>query len=250
VSYPIPAGGLAAVLAHPDDESVGCAGALALAHAAGQTTRLLVATRGEAGTPDGAPDPTFGDTREAELICAARTLGLDEVIPDCLLILDGGAETTRTVIARMILELIRRRDQWMLLREGADLTVAVEEFIRYVTPIHNMCRVATREVELGGETIRAGEQVVLMYSAANRDPAHFADPERLDVTRHPNQHLSFGFGTHFCLGASLARLEIRVFFEELVRRVREMHLVEGSVVEMPNAFVYGLRSARVRLCPP
>jgi len=178
-----------------------------------------------------------------------RPLGLDEVIPDCLLILDGGAETTRTVIARMILELIRRRDQWMLLREGADLTVAVEEFIRYVTPIHNMCRVATREVELGGETIRAGEQVVLMYSAANRDPAHFADPERLDVTRHPNQHLSFGFGTHFCLGASLARLEIRVFFEELVRRVREMHLVEGSVVEMPNAFVYGLRSARVHLVP-
>ena len=84
MSYPIPAGGLAAVLAHPDDESVGCAGALALAHAAGQTTRLLVATRGEAGTPDGAPDPTFGDTREAELICAARTLGLDEVS-----ILDG-----------------------------------------------------------------------------------------------------------------------------------------------------------------
>jgi cytochrome P450 family 142 subfamily A polypeptide 1 len=145
----------------------------------------------------------------------------------------------------MILELIRHPDQWALLRDGADMTVAVEEFIRYVTPIHNMCRVATRDVELGGETIRVGQQVVLMYSAANRDPAHFADPERLDVTRHPNQHLAFGFGTHFCLGASLARLEIRVFFEELVRRVRSMRLVEGSVVEMPNAFVYGLKSARV-----
>ena len=172
-------------------------------------------------------------------------LTLDEVIPDCLLILDGGAETTRTVIARMILELIRRPDQWALLRRGADLTVAVEEFIRFVTPIHNMCRVATRDVELGGETIGAGQQLVLMYSSANRDPAHFSDPERLDVTRHPNQHLSFGFGTHFCLGASLARLEIRVFFEELVRRVRAMRLVEGSVVEMPNAFVFGLKSARV-----
>jgi cholest-4-en-3-one 26-monooxygenase len=172
-------------------------------------------------------------------------LTLDEVIPDCLLILDGGAETTRTVIARMILELIRRPDQWALLRDGADLTVAVEEFIRFVTPIHNMCRVASRDVEVGGETIRAGQQVVLMYSSANRDPAHFRDPERLDVTRHPNQHLSFGFGTHFCLGASLARLEIRVFFEELVRRVGAMRLVEGSVVEMPNAFVYGLKSARV-----
>jgi cytochrome P450 family 142 subfamily A polypeptide 1 len=174
-----------------------------------------------------------------------QSLTLDEVIPDCLLILDGGAETTRTVIARMILNLIDAPDQWALLRDGADLTVAVEEFIRFVTPIHNMCRVATRDVELGGETIRVGQQVVLMYSSANRDPAHFTDPERLDVARHPNQHLSFGFGTHFCLGASLARLEIRVFFEELLRRVRGMHLVEGSVVEMPNAFVYGLKSARV-----
>ena len=173
-------------------------------------------------------------------------LTLDEVIPDCLLILDGGAETTRTVIARMILNLIERPDQWARLRDGADLTVAVEEFIRFVTPIHNMCRVASRDVEIGGETIAAGQQLVLMYSAANRDPAHFIDPESLDVTRHPNQHLSFGFGTHFCLGASLARLEIRVFFEELIRRVREMRLVPGSVVEMPNAFVYGLKSAQVQ----
>ena len=171
---------------------------------------------------------------------------VEEVLADCLLILDGGAETTRTVIARMILELIRRPDQWALLCDGADVTVAVEEFIRYVTPIHNMCRVATRDVEIGGETIAAGQQVVLMYSSANRDPAHFADPERLDVTRHPNPHLAFGFGTHFCLGASLARLEIRIFFEELIRRVEAMRLVAGSVVEMPNAFVYGLKSARVQ----
>jgi N-acetylglucosamine malate deacetylase 2 len=79
MTHAIPAGGLAAVLAHPDDESVGCAGALAAAHAAGATTRLLVVTRGEAGTPDGVPDPAFGGTRESELICAAKKLGLDEV---------------------------------------------------------------------------------------------------------------------------------------------------------------------------
>ena len=171
--------------------------------------------------------------------------GLDEVISDCLLLLDGGAETTRTVIARTLLELGARPDQWALLRDGADLEVATEEFIRWVTPIHNMCRVATEDVEVAGETVRAGDQVVLMYPAANRDPAHFDDPERLDVTRHPNHHLAFGFGTHFCLGSSLARLEIRVFFEELLDRVAGLSVVEGSVEEMPNAFVFGLASAHM-----
>jgi len=175
-----------------------------------------------------------------------QPLTLEEVIPDCLLLLDGGAETTRTVIARTILNLIANPDQWALLRDGADSTIATEEFIRYVTPVNNMCRVATRDVELGGETIRAGQQVVLMYPSANRDPAHFAEPERFDLTRHPNPHLAFGFGTHFCLGASLARLEIRVFFEELRTRVTGMRLAPGTApVDMPNAFVYGLTSARV-----
>jgi cytochrome P450 family 142 subfamily A polypeptide 1 len=171
--------------------------------------------------------------------------GLDEVISDSLLLLDGGAETTRTVIARTILHMAERPDQWALLRSGADVAVAVEELIRYVTPIHNMCRVATADVELGGRTIRAGDQLVLMYSSANRDPAHFDAPEELDVTRQPNHHLAFGFGTHFCLGASLARLEIRVCIEELLRRVQGFQVVPGSVEEMPNAFVYGLRAAHV-----
>ncbi len=175
--------------------------------------------------------------------------GVDQVISDCLLLLDGGAETTRTVIARSVLDLAARPEQWALLREGADLEVAVEEFIRFVTPIHNMCRVATEDVEIGGSQVSAGDQLVLMYSSANRDPWHFESPEELDVTRHPNHHISFGFGTHFCLGSSLARLEIRVFFEELLERVREVRVVPGSVVEMPNAFVFGLRSAQVELLP-
>ena len=89
------------------------------------------------------------------------------------------------------------------------MTVATEEFIRWVTPVLNMCRVANRDYELDGTTIRQGQQVVLMYPSANRDPAHFDDPERYDVTRTPNHHIAFGFGTHFCLGAALARLEIR-----------------------------------------
>jgi len=174
----------------------------------------------------------------------------DEVASDGLLLLDGGAETTRTVIARTILNLIGHPDAWSQLRAGADLTVATEEFIRYVTPIHNMCRVARHDVEVGGATIGEGQQLVLMYASANRDPDHFADPERFDVTRHPNNHLAFGFGTHFCLGAALARVEIRVFFEEFVRRVANLRLVPGTeVIEMPNAFVYGLAAAHVTLDP-
>jgi cytochrome P450 family 142 subfamily A polypeptide 1 len=173
-----------------------------------------------------------------------HSFGLDEIISDCLLVLDGGAETTRTVIGRTILELARNPEQWQKLLDGADLAVATEEFIRFVTPIHNMCRVAARDYDLAGTTIEAGQQVVLLYPSANRDEAHFVDGDALDVTRQPNNHLSFGFGTHFCLGAALARLEIQTFFEEWVRRVRNVRIV-GDVVDMPNAFVYGLKSAEI-----
>ena len=177
-----------------------------------------------------------------------RPINQAEVGSDCLLLLDGGAETTRTVIARTLLNLISHPDQWAALKGGADITTAVEEFIRYVTPIHNMCRVATRDYEIGGQTIKAGQQVVLLYGSANRDPGHFTDPEGFDVTRKPNDHIAFGLGTHFCLGAGLARLEIRVFFEEFVKRVQSLSLTPGgSVVDMPNAFVHGLASADIDL---
>ena len=175
-------------------------------------------------------------------------LSKEDAISDSLLLLDGGAETTRTVIARTLLNLIEHPGEWAKLVGGADMTIAVEEMIRYVTPIHNMCRVAVRDFEIGGVTVPKGNQVVLMYGSANRDDAHFDDPERFDVARHPNPHIAFGFGTHFCLGAALARLEIKVFFEELVRRVEAFQMTPGtSPVEMPNAFVFGLRSAHIDL---
>ena len=88
-----------------------------------------------------------------------------------------------------------------------------------------------------------------MYSSANRDETHFVDPERFDVRRDPNHHIAFGFGTHFCLGATLARLEIRIFFEEFLQRVRDVRVLPGTVEEMPNAFVYGLRHAGIELIP-
>lgn len=179
-----------------------------------------------------------------------QDFGLNEIISDSLLLLDGGAETTRTVIARTILGLADHPDQWEALKAGADLDVAIEEFIRWVTPIVNMCRVAARDHEIGGETIRAGQQVVLMYPSANRDEAHFTDPDRLDVTRSPNNHIAFGFGTHFCLGASLARMEIKAMFQELLAKVdRFEHPAGGTVVDIPNSFVYGVKHADITVVP-
>lgn len=179
-----------------------------------------------------------------------QDFGLDQIISDCLLVLDGGAETTRTVIARAVLTLIERPDQWQALKDGADLDVAVEEMIRWVSPVLNMCRVARQDHEIGGEVIRAGQQVVLMYPSANRDPAHFEDPERFDVTRHPNNHIAFGFGTHFCLGASLARLEIKTMFQSLLDRVdRFERPADGRIVDLPNSFVFGITHADVDVVP-
>ena len=176
--------------------------------------------------------------------------GLDQIVSDSLLLLDGGAETTRTVIARTLLDLADRPDAWAALKAGADIETAVEEFIRWVTPIHNMCRTATADTELAGQAVRRGQQLVMMYPSANRDPAHFRDPETYDVTRSPNHHIAFGFGTHFCLGAALARLEIQVFFERLLRRVARIERIEGEPqVEMPNAFVHGLLEAHLAFTP-
>jgi len=170
----------------------------------------------------------------------------NDAIADALLLLDGGAETTRTVIAWTILNLITNPAEEAKLRNGADMAVAVEEMIRYVTPIHNMCRVAKVDAEVNGVTIPKGNQVVLMYSSANRDEKYFDRPEEFLVDRTPNNHIAFGFGTHFCLGASLARLEIRVFFEELLRRTSGWKLTPGTApVEMANAFVRGIESAHV-----
>jgi len=166
----------------------------------------------------------------------------DNIGSDSLLLLDGGAETTRTVIATGIETLIRHPDQLHLLkREPRHLVTAVEEMIRWTTPVLNMCRVATRDAVVAGETIPEGDQVLLMYSSANRDERVFPDGDRFDVTRDPNPHISFGFGSHFCLGAALARLELTVMFEELVKRLDDWAFADDvGPRRLPNAFVRGI----------
>ena len=154
----------------------------------------------------------------------------DELVSEALLVLDGGAETTRSVIGTMCVELIRHPDQRALLIDDPSIlaTTGVEEFIRWVSPLLNMARTATEDHELHGVDIKAGDELLLMYASANRDERVFDDPERFDVQRAHNLHVAFGFGTHFCLGASLARLEIQVMFEELLRRTSRHAARAGS----------------------
>jgi cholest-4-en-3-one 26-monooxygenase len=137
-----------------------------------------------------------------------------------------------------------------LLGRPERLPVAVEEFLRWVTPIMNFKRTATRDVELRGTTIRAGQQVLMLHGSANRDERVFREADVFSVTREPNPHLAFGIGTHFCLGANLARLEIRVMFEELLRRLPDVRLVPGAdVVRYPSTFIRGWSAMPVEYTP-
>jgi cytochrome P450 family 142 subfamily A polypeptide 1 len=194
-----------------------------------------------------------GDLVSRMLSAARRELPRsdDEIALEALLLLDGGSDTTRHVIAGAALALTQHTESLRrLAAEPVRIPVAVEEFVRWVTPILNMRRTATRDTELHGRRLREGDEVLLLYGAANRDERVFADPQRFDVTREPNPHLAFGFGTHFCLGASLARLELRVAFEELLRRLPDLRLARGAEPRLaPNAFTRGLLSLPLEFTP-
>ncbi|MEY2398447.1 MAG: cholest-4-en-3-one 26-monooxygenase [Actinomycetota bacterium] len=173
----------------------------------------------------------------------------DEIIHESLLILIGGDETTRHVISGGAFQLLSDRAQWDALRANpALIPTAVEEMLRWVSPIKNMNRTAARDVEFAGQTIAAGDNVMLLYPSANRDESVFDEPFRFDVTRTPNEHVAFGFGTHFCLGNSLARLELRVMFEQLLERVPD--LAPASADEPPYRpanFISGYETLPVSL---
>ena len=177
----------------------------------------------------------------------------DEVVSEALLVQNGGAETTRAVIATTVMNLIDHPDQRQKLIDDPSpehMRVAVEEFIRWVSPVLNMKRTVTKTHELHGQTLNEGDELLLMYSSANRDPRHFDAPDVYDVERQQNQHVAFGWGTHFCLGASVARLEIRLMFEELMKRVPDMRLAAGAEPRfMPNCFARSPDAVRVEFTP-
>ncbi len=178
-------------------------------------------------------------------------LDADSVLHESLLILIGGDETTRHVMSGGAYQLLTHRGQWDRLQADRSLIVpAVEEMLRWVTPIKNMARTATRTVEFGGKTIEAGQKLLMLYPSANRDDAHFADPHTFDIERTPNDHVAFGFGTHFCLGSSLARLELRALFTVLLDRLPDLRLVdEAEPAHRAANFVSGYEGMKVAFTP-
>jgi len=175
-----------------------------------------------------------------------RRLADAEILPLLSLLLVAGAETTRNAIAGGLLALIERPEQMSALRADRSLlATAVEEILRWTAPTAYNRRTATRDVELGGQKLRAGDKVTHWYPSANRDEAVFAEPARFDIRRDPNPHLSFGHGAHHCLGASLARSEIRIVLEELLPRVAEIEL-DGPVEWARSNKHTGIRRMPVR----
>jgi cytochrome P450 family 142 subfamily A polypeptide 1 len=178
---------------------------------------------------------------------------LDEssIIYESLLILIGGDETTRHVISGGMFELLRHPDQLGALRaDRSQMTGAVEEMLRWVSPIKNMARQMTKDVEFGGETLRKGQKLLLLYPSANRDERVFDRPEEFDIARNPNDHMAFGFGSHFCLGNRLARMELSVMFDRLLDRLPDLALAENAEPPKRAAnFVSGYETMSVVFTP-
>src|SRR5262245_31674111 len=166
-----------------------------------------------------------------------------------MLLLVAGNETTRNLVSGGLLALIEHPEERARLQsDPALLPTAVEEMLRWVTPVNLFQRTATRDVQLRGQQIREGDKLVLFYASANRDEEVFPDAQRFDVGRDPNDHLAFGIGPHFCLGANLARLEIRIMFEELLRRLPDIELA-GPVERLRSNFINGIKRMPIRFTP-
>jgi cytochrome P450 len=161
----------------------------------------------------------------------------------------AGIETTRTALADGMLELLRNRTERRKLQENPELLPsAIEEILRWTSPVGHILRVATADTEIRGRTIHAGDKVVVWTPSANRDEEVFADADRFDLARAPNEHIAFGYGEHFCLGAHLARLELRVMVEELLRRLPDMEL-DGPVQRLHSIQLFGPKHIPVKFTP-
>ena len=149
-------------------------------------------------------------------------------------------------------QLLLHPEQWkLLLDDRSKIPTAIEEMLRWVSPIKNMCRTVTHDTEFMGQQLLEGQKCMLLYESANRDETKFVDPQRFDIERDPNEHVAFGFGAHFCLGQALARLELKVMFEQLLTRLPDIELAvdPDDLVRRPANFVSGLEAMPVRFTP-
>jgi cholest-4-en-3-one 26-monooxygenase len=167
-----------------------------------------------------------------------------------LLLIVAGNETTRNLMSGAMTAFFNNPDQWELLRQDRSLLPgAVEEMLRYVTPVMHFRRTATGDMELHGQQIQEGDKVVFWHTSANRDEAAFENPDTFDITRSPNNHIAFGGGgPHFCLGANLARMEIMVMFDRLLDRIPDMRL-DGEVQRLQSNFINGTKHIPIAFAP-
>ncbi|MEY3663110.1 MAG: hypothetical protein RI919_626, partial [Actinomycetota bacterium] len=159
-----------------------------------------------------------------------------------------GNETTRHTISHTMNNLIQNPDQLRFLQENPDkIEWAVEEFLRFASPVYHFRRTATKDVELNGVQIKTGQKVVPWFASGNRDETVFENPNRMDVTRNPNEHMTFGRGgPHMCLGNALARIELKIMFEDLIQRVDSVEL-DGEIDYLRSNFVHGIKRMPVKV---
>jgi hypothetical protein len=168
-------------------------------------------------------------------------LSEEEIVANCIVTMVGGQETTTNLIGSGLFTLMQNREQLEKLRNSRDLIPsAVEELLRYESPSQHTGRIAREDVDLGGKKIRKGQAVMAIMAAANRDPGRFPDPDRLILNRKDNKHLAFGWSSHFCFGAPLARMEGQISFEILLRRLRNLELTPGPLTWRENSGLRGL----------
>lgn len=180
-----------------------------------------------------------------QALAAARVEGSplteDEIIANIVITLIGGHETTTNLIASGFLTLMQNENIFEQLRNHPELMgAAVEELLRYESPVQHTARIAPQDLELSGKKLAKGERVVAVLAAANRDPARFADPDALDLARADNRHVAFGWASHFCFGAALARMEAQIAFPILFRRLVNPRLSDSRLVWRQNAGLRGL----------
>ena len=171
------------------------------------------------------------------------------IVHEVGLFIAGGAETTRTAISHGLDAFVQHPDQWEAIGTDADLVPgAVEEVLRWVTPLNNFFRRAAADDRIGDQPVERGDRIILLYPSANRDEAVFADPFRFDIRRSPNPHVAFGFGTHLCIGTHVARASLAAVFGQLSARGTDLRVVEEPVVEA-NIFARAVQSFRLGYTP-